>query len=132
MSAKDIKALIEKARESLEVAENLVREGHFGFGASRAYYAMFYVAEALLADLGLSYSSHSAVIAAIGREFAKSGKMEARFHRWLIDAQDVRNIGDYGVGVEVPEEKAKVVCEWAEKFIGAAEMYLSKSRTYHE
>jgi len=64
MSTDEIHALIKKAKESLEVAEDLVRDGHFGFAASRAYFAMFYVAEALLAQIGQSYSSHSAVIAA--------------------------------------------------------------------
>jgi uncharacterized protein (UPF0332 family) len=35
---------------------------------------MFYAASALLADLSLSYNSHSAVISAFGREFAKTWK----------------------------------------------------------
>jgi uncharacterized protein (UPF0332 family) len=51
LSSSEIRALIEKAKESLEVTKNLVRDDHYDFGASRAYYAMFYIAEALLADL---------------------------------------------------------------------------------
>jgi uncharacterized protein (UPF0332 family) len=66
-----------------------------------------YAASGLLANLNLSYSSHSAVISAFGREFAKSGKLDSKYHRWLIDAQDLRNIGDYGVGSQVPKEYAK-------------------------
>ena len=31
----------------------------------------------------------------VGREYAKSGRLDPEFHRWLIDAQDFRNIGDY-------------------------------------
>jgi uncharacterized protein (UPF0332 family) len=93
---------------------------------SRAYYAMFYVAEALLAQMGQSYNSHSAVISAFGKEFAKSGRLDAKFHRCLIDAQDVRNIGDYGVRTDVPEQQAISVCEWADEFIYTAEKYLSK------
>jgi uncharacterized protein (UPF0332 family) len=122
----EIRALIAKAKTSLVVAEGLVREGHFGFGASRAYYAMFYVAEALLASVGQSYSSHSAVVAAFGKEFAKTGRMGAKFHRWLVDAADIRNIGDYGLEVEVSEEQARSVCTWAHDFIRAAESFLKK------
>jgi len=127
MTSAEVGAMIRKARESLEAAKSLIRDGHPGFGASRAYYAMFYVAEALLAQMGLSYSSHSAVIAAFGKKFAKTARMDAKFHRWLIDAEDIRNIGDYGVDRDVPEEQAAAVCEWAAEFIRAAETYLSGS-----
>ncbi len=126
MSADEIRALIAKAKASLEAAEGLVRDGHFGFGASRAYYAMFYVAEALLVWIGQSYSSHSAVVAAFGKEFAKTGRLDAKFHRWLVDAADIRSIGDYGLGVEVSEEQARSVCTWAQDFIHAAESFLKK------
>jgi uncharacterized protein (UPF0332 family) len=98
-----IEALFTKARESLAAAELLTKDGYYDFAASRAYYAMFYVASALLADLGQSYSSHAAVISAFGREFATAGRLDTKYHRWLIDAQDLRNIGDYGVGSQVPK-----------------------------
>lgn len=126
MSADEIQNLFAKARESLKVAEDLVRDGHFGFSASRAYYSMFYVAEALLAHIGQSYNSHSAIIAAFGKEFAKRGRLDTKFHRWLIDAQDIRNIGDYGVGVDVSKEQAQSVCKWADEFIQAAGSFLEK------
>jgi uncharacterized protein (UPF0332 family) len=65
--------------------------------ASRAYYAMFYVAEALLMNRGLVFSSHSVVIAAYGREFDCSMELDQKFHRYLIASQNARHIGDYGV-----------------------------------
>jgi uncharacterized protein (UPF0332 family) len=119
-----IEALITKARESLAAAHVLVEDGYYDFAASRAYYAMFYVASALLANLGQSYSSHSAVISAFGREFAKTARLDSKFHRWLIDAKDLRNIGDYGVGSQVPKEYAETACDWAVQFITAAEALL--------
>lgn len=85
---------------------------------------MFYVAEALLASRGQSYSSHAAVQAAFGREFAKSGDLDARFHRWLLDAQDLRNVGDYGIGLKITEEQAGRVIAWAKEFLDAATSYL--------
>jgi uncharacterized protein (UPF0332 family) len=119
-----IEALITKARESLAAAHVLVEDGYYDFAASRAYYAMFYVASALLANLGQSYSSHSAVISAFGREFAKTARLDSKFHRWLIDAKDLRNIGDYGVGSQVPKEYAETACDWAVQLITAAEALL--------
>jgi uncharacterized protein (UPF0332 family) len=55
-----IEALFTKARKSLAAAEVLIKDGYYDFAASRAYYAMFYVASALLANLEQSYSSHAA------------------------------------------------------------------------
>ena len=123
----DLQALINKAKDSLGAARNLVRDGYFDFAASRAYYAMFYIAEAMLMRLGQSYHKHSAVISAFGREYAKTGKMDSKFHRWLIDAQDFRNIGDYGIEAHISEDDAKSACEWAHEFIKQAEDFLLDS-----
>ena len=122
----DIEALIHKAKESLGAARSLIKDNYFDFAASRAYYAMFYVAEALLVRIGQSYNKHSAVISAFGREYAKTGKLDTRFHRWLLDAQDFRNIGDYGIGAHVSKDDANLVCDWAYEFIETAENFLSK------
>lgn len=83
--------LLLKARDSLSAAEILLREGYPGFAASRAYYAMFYVAEAFLEGEGLSYSKHSAVIAAFGEKFAHAGIVPTEFHRFLLEAQEARH-----------------------------------------
>ena len=122
----DIEALIRKARKSLGAAKSLIKDNYFDFAASRAYYAMFYVAEALLAVIDQSYNKHSAVISAFGREYAKTGELDSKFHRWLLDAQDFRNIGDYGVDAHISEDDANMVCEWARDFIETAENFLSE------
>ncbi len=44
----------------------------------------------------MSFSRHSAVISAFGREFASTGRVPVEFHRFLIEAQQLRNAGDYG------------------------------------
>jgi uncharacterized protein (UPF0332 family) len=122
----DIQLLIDKAKDSLGAAKSLVRDGYYDFAASRAYYAMFYIAEAMLMQLGHSYSRHSAVISAFGREYAKTGIMDSKYHRWLIDAQDFRNIGDYGIDDHISEDDANSVCDWASEFIEQSEGFLLK------
>lgn len=123
----DITAQLNKAEQSLAAAELLLRQGYGEFAASRAYYAMLYAAEALLASRGQSYSSHAAVQAAYGREFAKSGDLDVRFHRWLLDAQDLRNVGDYGIGIVISDEQAGQVIAWAREFLEAAVSCLNKA-----
>jgi len=122
----EIEALLEKAKRSRKAAIELLKNGDADFAASRGYYAMFYVAEALLLQKSLSFSNHAAVIANFGKEFAKSGLLDTKFHRYLIDAQDRRNVGDYSVRDNVSEPQAEKIIEWAREFIQAAEKYLSQ------
>jgi uncharacterized protein (UPF0332 family) len=64
-------ALLRKAYSSLAAARLLANQKYYDFSISRAYYAMFYVAQAFLSGEGLSFSKHSAVIAAFGQHFCK-------------------------------------------------------------
>ena len=63
----DQAALLRKAHTSLRAARLLAKDQLYDFAVSRAYYTMFYMAEALLLGQGLSYSKHSAVLAAFWR-----------------------------------------------------------------
>ncbi len=87
--------LLQKAYRNIRSAKLLVGDGDFDTAVSRAYYAMFYVAEALLLSKGLAYSKHSAVIAAFGREFVGAGLMSPEFHANLRAASEARNISDH-------------------------------------
>ena len=80
----DERQIVQKANMNLDAAELLLEQGFLEIAASRAYYAMFYLAEALLLRKGLHFSSHSAVIASFGKEFAKTGDLDPRFHQNLI------------------------------------------------
>lgn len=120
----EIKALIEKSKRGLKAATNLFKDGDIDFAASRAYYSLFYIASALLLSRGLSFSSHSGVIANFGKEFAKTGLLNPKFHNYLIEAQDRRNIGDCEIVFTVTEEEAEEMLGWVNEFIKAAEEYL--------
>ncbi len=127
MSADESQALLGKARENLQAAALLRREGFLAIAASRAYYAMFYTAEALLLARGLTFSSHAAVIAAFGREFAKTGLLEPRFHRHLIDLQNLRQSGDYDTDAAVTAEEVDAALQWAQDFLVSAAAYIAQA-----
>ncbi len=69
------------------------------FAAGRAYYAMFYVAEALLFGRGFVFTKHSAVGAAYGKEFAKTGLLDPKYHRFIRDSSRFRGFGARRIGV---------------------------------
>ncbi len=112
------------ARESLEATRLLHGAGHFGFAAPRAYYAMFYVAQAFLLGKGLAFSKHSAVIAAFGRHFAKTGIVPRDLHHQLIDAAEVRHAGDYSAPKSVTPAKSEEQIERATRFLEFGEELL--------
>ncbi len=114
-------ALIKKARDSLKAARLMAEEELYDFAISRAYYAMFYLAQAFLLGEGKAYSKHSAVIAAFGREFAKSGRVPKEFHSYLIEGFDSRNIGDYDIKSGITSEETTEQIVRGEKFVELAE-----------
>lgn len=93
----DSDALLIKAERFIRSARVLADDGDFDSAASRLYYAMFFLAEALLAERGASFSSHSAVISAFGQQFAKTKEIDPRFHRALLTGFSQRQLGDYAV-----------------------------------
>jgi uncharacterized protein (UPF0332 family) len=121
-------ALFSRAHENLMPARIMIREGFANIAASRAYYALFYVAEALLLSRGLAFSSHSAVIAAFGKEFAQSKSLDPKYHRYLIASQNLRQTGDYGVEQNVSLSEASQAVNWADEFLTAAEAWLKQQK----
>ena len=100
--------LLDKAVDSIEAAEILVDKEKADHAVARAYYAMFYIAEALLNEKGLKFNKHSAVHAAFGEHFAKTKELNAKFHRWLLNSFDKRQIADYDVDGEIERDVAEM------------------------
>ena len=103
----EIAANLESSRASVRAAAQLVSEGYFDFAASRAYYAAFYAATALLLSENLEYGKHSGVISAIHHAFVKTGRLEQRHGRALNWLFELRGVGDYGVTMHVSRHDAE-------------------------
>ncbi len=106
MNEKEVAELLEKAGQSLEAAELHFKDNFIDFSASRSYYTMFYSLEALLLFNNISSSKHSGVISVFGKDFIKTGIFDPKLHRYVLEAFDLRNAGDYGAMHAVPKEKA--------------------------
>ncbi len=114
--------LIQKARQSLGAAKVLGESDYPEFAISRAYYAMFYVASAFLEGQELSFSRHSAVIAAFGKNFAKTNIVPRKFHRYLIDAEKARCEADYDTDKDFSSEEIADHIRHAEEFLSLASL----------
>jgi uncharacterized protein (UPF0332 family) len=118
--------LLEKAERAIQAADVLLITVGAEFAAGRAYYAMFYTAEALLHECDQKFSKHGALHAAYGKEFTKSGLLDPKFHRWLLNAFDVRLQEDYDAETLVSGERVEEMLEQARIFLAAAREFLSK------
>lgn len=113
--------LLRKARQKLAASRALLAQDFAEDAVSRAYYAMFYIAEAFLDGEGLAFSSHGAVLGEFGRMFAKTGRVPAEFHRFLLEASQERMGGDYDERYVLSGEEALKHVERAESFLRLAE-----------
>lgn len=120
-----VDSYLSRAGDSLDAAELLLSGGFHDIAVSRAYYAMFYIAEAFLASRELAYSKHSGLIGIVGREFAKTGIVPAQFHRYLIRGQELRLLADYR-GTPLPDEEARIQINRGREFLTFAEGYFSR------
>ena len=121
-----IQRLLDLADESHEAARVMLNSNIVRFSAAQTYYTMFYLMEALLLSKDLIFSSHSAVVGAYGKEFAKTGLIDPKFHHYVIVTQKRREIGHYGEEhEEVTDEQAKESFQWAEEFMSVVKEYLS-------
>ena len=116
--------LLGKAEDSIGAAKLMRENGYYDFAVSRAYYAMFYVAEAFLLGVGLAFSKHSAVHAAFGEHFVRTGIVPRALHRALIHGMEVRLTGDYDSSREVSTEEAAEQIANAEQFMEVARQCL--------
>lgn len=119
--------LLDKSEQSVSAADHLLRDGYADFAAARAYYAMFYAAEALLSETGHRFRKHAGVHAAFGEHFAKTGLLDPKFHRWLLDAFDKRIIGDYGIEQVLARGDAETLITQATDFLQVAREFLNRS-----
>ena len=110
-------ALIDKAQRSIDAAQQLINKEFYEFAVSRAYYAMFYIAEALLDKERLAFSSHAAVISAFGQYLAKPSKVPAEYHRYLIDAQAQRTRADYDLEPDFSPQDAEILINQAKSLM---------------
>lgn len=124
----EARKLLEKAERALRATETLLRAGDHEFAAGRAYYAMLHAAQALLREHDLRYRKHAGVHGAFGEHFAKTDRLDPKYHRWLLDAFDDRLRGDYDIDLSFDREAVVKRIEQAREFLAVAREYLESQK----
>jgi uncharacterized protein (UPF0332 family) len=118
---------VKHAQQMLQVADHNLADGFYASAINRAYYAIFYAANALLATKGLSRSKHSAVIAAFRQHFVKLGLIEDEYSDIYGRVMDDRHTADYDI-VEstVDPARAQTDLKDARHFVKRVERHLKQ------
>jgi len=119
-----VKGYLEKAEKKLKVAEKLLRSDDYEDAVSRAYYAVFHAAQALLLTEGERAETHKGVVTLFGLLFVKTGKFKKDLGKYLANLKDERESGDYEVFSYIDRETAETAIEEAKEFIRETKLYL--------
>jgi uncharacterized protein (UPF0332 family) len=127
MGASETQLYLDRARHDLRATQINLEQGLYSVAVTRAYYAIFYAANALLASKGISRSKHSGVHSAFGEHFVKAGLIESEYAKMLGHAFDSRLDSDYDVLFTAERTLAEEVFCDAQRFVDRAEQYLRRT-----
>ena len=87
--------LLLKSQERLAAAQSLHEKQYYEYTVSRAYYAMFFAARAILLIKNISPKTHRGVIMAISEHFVKTGLLSHEIWEYLAAGETLREEADY-------------------------------------
>lgn len=108
--------LLDKSRKKIRAARLLLREGEYEDAISRAYYAMFLSAKALLLTQHLEPKTHRGLLAMLSEHFVKTRQLDARYRKMIAAAKELRENSDYFEDYEGFLEEAEETVKDAEEF----------------
>jgi uncharacterized protein (UPF0332 family) len=126
MAESEIQLYLDRAAQDLAAAQSNLDQGFYGVVVSRAYYAMYYAVNALLASQGISRKSHSGTISAFGEYFVKPGLIETEYAKMLSQSFDSRLDSDYDIAFHPDRKVAEKTLRDAQRFLKRVEQYFQQ------
>jgi uncharacterized protein (UPF0332 family) len=123
---KEVALYIENANEALRVAQLNLDNDFYTAAINRAYYAIFYGTNALLATKKLARSKHSGVLAAFRQHFIKTGILASELSEIYGQVMDDRQEGDYEIITATSREDAEIDILQAHHFVESVSTWLQE------
>jgi hypothetical protein len=124
----EIKDEFALAQEMLDDAEANLKQARLRTAISRAYYAMFHAARAVLWSRGITPKTHKGLVQQFGLRLVKAGVVEKEFARMLRDALDERELADYYAHARALQKKeAQQLLQETRRFLKKMEALLKSS-----
>jgi uncharacterized protein (UPF0332 family) len=123
---REVTLYMEQAHQMLVVAARNLDDAFYASAVNRAYYAIFYAANALLSTQGLARSKHSGVISAFREHFVKPDLIEVEYSDIYGRVIDHRHVADYELELSIGDQQAHTDLEDAERFVRRSEKWLQQ------
>ena len=117
--------LIEGADQAIASARREYEARDAEAASERACVAMLRLAKACLDVDGLTPGPAQAVCIAYGREYGRTGRLYSAYHRWLLDAVDLRKAAAGDVDIEIDLPAVAALLERAEIFRDAVGRFVA-------
>jgi uncharacterized protein (UPF0332 family) len=118
-------AINAERRRDIACSRGAFPRGILRDAVNRAYYAIFYIAEALLNEKDLRFRKHGTVHGAFAQYYVKPKLFEEKYHKLLTSAFRRRMLGDYDEVTQFKAEDVKQTIAEARDFLQAAKEYLA-------
>lgn len=114
------RAAIAAANEALRACDALLGLALRRDAMSRAYYAVFHAARALLLLEGVEVKTHGGVLRLVAERLVRAGKLEAKTNVLLVKLQAIRHESDYGFVFDIDPTDARQSFDEAKAFVDLA------------
>ena len=119
-----IRRLMQRARRTLRTARLVLNDEDYASAVNRAYYVIFYAANAALSTQNVEQHKHTGVISEFRLRFIKTGLIEREYSAFYGDTMDARHDSDYDFVTETERERAESAIADAEQFVTRIERFL--------
>ncbi len=124
----EIQEYLRSAKKRIHSAEILFEAEEYRDAVSRAYYAFFDAASALLLTEGIVAKTHSGLIALFGLHFIKKNKMKSKFATLFKRAKEAREEADYEIFKKFSKETTEDIIKTAKEFIKEVKSLINKEQ----
>jgi len=121
------KRLVEEAGRAIEIGRRELGAGDIEVGADRACVAMLRLASACLEVDGLTPAAPAEVCVAYGQRFSRTSRLYSAYHRWLLDAMDLRKASTGELPTCIDPASSSAALERAELFRDAVVQFLDRN-----
>ncbi|GAP71235.1 HEPN domain-containing protein [Candidatus Symbiothrix dinenymphae] len=119
---------LERSKETLDEAKDLLNSQHWHGATNRLYYACYYAVTALLIANECSSHTHGGAIGLFGKHFVSTGIFSSEQNKLYRKLFDLRQSGDYSDWIIIDEKDIQPLFEPAKQFIQAIENIISAKK----
>lgn len=122
----EAQSILDRAADTLEEAEAILKMEMILAAANRTYYSIFYCISALLITEDIVSKSHKGALVKFSQLFIKTDKLPQKLVIWARKAEELRQTADYDFSSTVDENQVKEALSNAREFYNLTKAYIGR------